>query len=118
MVAEALLGEAADLQVALGEGGVFFHQPFREVAVNFVNQFHEIVPFGFLQVEVQGGGGDLLSKGESGHIHFVFLQLQLQLVLHFFGFQFGTQRFLSQKQQGDSQNDQQDSEDEVKIEAL
>ena len=77
LVAEALLGEAADLQVALGEGGIFFHQPFREVAVDLVDERHEVIPFVFLQVEVEGRGGDLLGEG-------VFISSAFNLALSVF----------------------------------
>ena len=84
LVAEALLGEAADLQVALGEGGILGYQPLGEVAVDLVDERHEVVPFSFLLVEVEGRGSDLLGEGEGGDVNLVFLQLQLQLVLHLF----------------------------------
>ena len=118
LVAEALLGEAADLQVALGERRIFLHQSFGEIAVDLVDEVNEVVPFVFIEVEVEGRGGDLLGEGEGGHIHLVFLQFQLQLVLHLLGFQLGTECFLSQQQQYYGQGHDQAAEDEVEIEAF
>ena len=79
LVAEALLGEAADLEVALGQGRVFFRQPLGEVAIHLVDKCHEIVPLAFAQVEVQRRGCDLLSEGQGGDIYFILLQGYFQL---------------------------------------
>ena len=54
LVAKTLLGEAADLEVAFGEGGVICEQSLDKAAMQFVDQFDEIVPLAVFEVEVQG----------------------------------------------------------------
>ena len=71
LVAEALTGEAADLEISFGEGGILFQKPFGEMVMNQVDQRDEIVPLMLFEIEIDGGGGDLFGEREGGDIDLV-----------------------------------------------
>ena len=87
MVAEAELGEAAYLDVTLGQGGKFFQQPFDKPLMAVVDQFDEVVPIRILKVELDGGCRDHFRKGLSGKIHLILQEGQIHLVLSHLFFQ-------------------------------
>ena len=53
LIAEALPDEAANLQVAVGQGGILRQKPFGEIVVGKICQFDEILPVAFIKVESQ-----------------------------------------------------------------
>ena len=107
LVAEALLGEAAHGKVTLVEQGVLLLESLDEAIVNQVNQFHIIVPILRIEVEVKGGGGDLLRQGQGRQIDFVFAHGRFQLVFGLLGLEFAFEGTLAQEQKGEEEEQEQ-----------
>ena len=118
MVAEALPGEAADLQVGLGQGGVTLQKFLGEVDVNQVDKFQIVVPFRFLKVEINSAHRDLLRKRQGGHKDLILLQGHFQLPLAFLVHQFIFQGFLPQQQERQHQSHNQNAYNQIEIKCL